>query len=66
MTTMQRSERASETERGDEQSGRKTTGGCCGGPAPTAGACCARDHAVKAGGGAGCGCGTAREARTCC
>ena len=34
-----------------------TPAGCCGGPAPEgAGACCARDAAVKATGGSGCGC----------
>jgi hypothetical protein len=34
--------------------------GCCGGPAPEgASACCARDAAVKASGGPGCGCGSA-------
>jgi hypothetical protein len=43
--------------------------GCCGGPAPSnANACCSRDEAIKASGGAGCGCdrgGTASK-KSCC
>ena len=34
-------------------------GGCCGGPAPEADACCAADAAAKASGSDGCGCGVA-------
>jgi hypothetical protein len=45
------------------QSARSSNGpanGCCGGPAPAGtSACCAQDAAVKATGGAGCGCGAA-------
>lgn len=40
----------------------KSTGGCCGGPAPgEADACCVDDASAKAQGKAGCGCGTASK-----
>lgn len=42
---------------------------CCGGPAPAGtDGCCARDAAVKASGGGGCGCGSSPVAAKwgCC
>jgi len=56
-----------------EKNLKQTVGtGCCGGPAPLGvEACCDKDAAAKAGGEAGCGCGTApvqadAQATACC
>jgi hypothetical protein len=38
----------------------KSAEGCCGGPAPTEGSCCVKDHEAKLSGQAGCGCGSVR------
>jgi hypothetical protein len=50
------------TEAGVHAVGAGATSACCGGPAPDGReGCCAQDAALKASGGRGCGCNSARQ-----
>ena len=53
----------------DAATTKRAASGCCGGPAPAGSSgCCALDAQVKSAGGSGCGCATAKPAKSsgCC